>query len=178
MKKTLFISCLLIMGTVFSPAQAQDYSKLKEQLVKDWQRAKEYTREFLTAMPADKYSWQPSKEIRSFAKQMLHLTYLNIGFVSNGTGQPRDFLGINLATPIEEILSSRKDSVIYYTMAGYDFAISGLKNMDASKLMEMNKNETRLAWILKAYEHQVHHRGQCVMYLRQLGIVPPHERLF
>ncbi len=30
----------------------------------------------------------------------------------------------------------------------------------------------------KAFEHQTHHRGQCMIYLRFLGIEPPHEILF
>ena len=39
-------------------------------------------------------------------------------------------------------------------------------------------NETRIAWILKAYEHQAHHRGQTTIYIRALGLKPPNERLF
>ena len=36
----------------------------------------------------------------------------------------------------------------------------------------------RLAYLLKAFEHQTHHRGQCVIYLRLSGIKPPPEKLF
>lgn len=110
---------------------------------------------------------------------MLHLTYLNIGFGSNCTGQPRNFFNIDLGVPIEETLSSKKDSVVFYTMAGYDFVINGLKAMNAKTLLERGKtNELRLSWLNKAFEHQTHHRGQCVLYLRLLGIEPPHELLF
>lgn len=179
MKKLLVLFSFLLLSYSSLISQAAHPDTLKAQLIRDWQRAKAYTQSFLDIMPADKYDWQPAKDIRSFAQQMLHLTYLNIGFVSNGTGQPRDFFGIDLNTPIEETLSSKKDSVILYTLAGYDFAIRGLQNMDAAELLKRGKaNELKISWINKAFEHQTHHRGQCVIYLRLLGIEPPHEMLF
>lgn len=176
--KLLLFFAFYIITTAIN-AQTGIPDSLKAQLIKDWQRAKSYTEAFLRAMPADQYEWQPHKDIRSFSKQMLHLTYLNIGFVSNGTGQPRDFFGIDLSTPIEETLSSQRDSVMKYTLAGYDFAIQGLQNMDAKELVKRGKaGELKISWINKAFEHQTHHRGQCVIYLRLLGIEPPHEQLF
>lgn len=179
MKKLLVLLPVFFLTSSFLFSQTAHPDTLKAQLIRDWQRAKAYTKSFLDVMPADKYDWQPAKDIRSFAKQMLHLTYLNIGFVSNGTGQPRDFFGIDLSTPIEETLSSNKDSVIHYTLAGYDFAIRGLQKMDATELLKRGKaNELKISWINKAFEHQTHHRGQCVIYLRLLGIEPPHEMLF
>jgi len=67
-------------------------------------------------------------------------------------------------------------------MASYDFAIEGIKSMDVVKLEEKNKrgnfDETRYAWLLKAFEHQTHHRGQTTIYIRLLGIKPPNEKLF
>jgi hypothetical protein len=54
--------------------------------------------------------------------------------------------------------------------------------MDAGKLGEVTKsglfNEAGFTWIMKAFEHQTHHRGQCTIYIRLLGIRPPNEKLF
>jgi uncharacterized damage-inducible protein DinB len=58
--------------------------------------------------------------------------------------------------------------------------------MDLNKLTEVvtwnlpmgKRSETRLGWLLKAFEHQTHHRGQCTVYLRLMGIKPPYEKLF
>jgi uncharacterized damage-inducible protein DinB len=36
--------------------------------------------------------------------------------------------------------------------------------------------ETRFAFMLKAFEHQVHHRGQTTIYIRLQGIRPTPER--
>jgi uncharacterized damage-inducible protein DinB len=177
--KPVILSLALFAYAAFATAQTNNADTLKSQLVKDWQRAKEYTLAFINAMPADKYNWLPGKDIRNFSAQMLHHTYLTIGFVSNGTGQKRVLLGNEIIKPLEEIVPHQKDSVVSYVMAGYDFAIEGIKNMNTSSLFERGKrNELKLTWINKAFEHQTQHRGQCVLYLRLLGLKAPEELLF
>jgi len=168
---------LLCLGSNF--IFAQDNIALKQQLIKDWERAKAYTQEYLDAMPADKYDFRPVDSIRSFAQQMLHMAQGNAGLISNGTGAQRIFVGQNLE---KSATAKTKDSVVYYVNASYDFAINSLKNMDVAKLGEVvkrgNLSETGTAWIMKAFEHQTHHRGQCTIYIRLLGIRPPGEKLF
>jgi len=79
-----------------------------------------------------------------------------------------------------------KDSVVYYVNTSYDFMINAIKSMDFTKLDELvthdlpggKRTAPRLGWVLKAFEHQTHHRGQCPVYLRLLGIRPPAEKLW
>ncbi|NJO24995.1 MAG: hypothetical protein HC867_03155 [Bacteroidia bacterium] len=87
-------------------------------------------------MPADKYAWKPHDSIRNFAEQMLHLAQGNMGLSANGTGRERIWQGRNLE---RNQSAHSKDSVVYFVMASYDFAIDGIKNMDASRLEEKNK---------------------------------------
>lgn len=177
MKKAFFLSVALAITviTVFS----QSATEVKSQLIKDFERAKAYTSEYLDAMPADKYNFRAHDSIRSFAEQMLHLAQGNIGLSANGTGKDRIWQGQNLEARKS---AHHADSVKYFVMASYDFIIEGIKAMDAAKLEEKNKrgnfDETRLAWLLKAFEHQTHHRGQTTIYIRLLGIKPPNEKLF
>ena len=165
----------VLLSLVSQQSIAND--SLKAQLVRDWERAKIYTRSYLDKMPSDKYGYRPTDSIRSFAQQMLHLANGNVNLVANGTGQQK----INIGQERSPGAQSR-DSVVYYVMASYDFCITALKNMDASKMDEVIKrgqlHVTRRGWILKAFEHQTHHRGQCTIYLRMLGIKPPNELLF
>lgn len=159
--------------------KAQFNEAVKTRLVKEWQRAKQYTLEYLDAVPKEKYGFKAQDSIRSFAQQMLHLAQDIAIMVSFGTGKERIWQGQIL----EQRLSAQAaDSVRYYITAGYDFAIDAIQNMDASKLEEKVKDrrieETRFAWMLKAFEHQTHHRGQATIYIRLLGIKPPRERLF
>jgi uncharacterized damage-inducible protein DinB len=178
MQKRILFAAIILLGVV-SSINAQSGETIRAQLVKDWERAKAYTKEYLDAMPKDKYGFRAQDSIRTFAQQMLHLAQGNMGLSSNGTGKERIWQGRLL----ENTASAQSpDSVNYYVMASYDFAIEGIKNMDISKLEEKNKrgnlDETRFAWILKAFEHQTHHRGQTTIYIRLLGIKPPNEKLF
>ena len=178
---SILITCLLVCVS-FAKLNAQAISgeDIKAQLVKDWERAKAYTNAYLAAMPANKYGAKAVDSIpRTFAGQMLHLSAGTIGLVGNGTGAPRIFPGFNMENSPG---AQSKDSVTYYVNAAYDFAINGIRDMDASKLGEHVKrgtfDETKLAWIMKAFEHQTHHRGQATIYIRLQGIRPPNEQLF
>jgi uncharacterized damage-inducible protein DinB len=70
---------------------------------------------------------------------------------------------------------------VYYVNASYDFAIASIKKLDPNKLGEVvgqRNKASRYVWLLKAFEHQTHHRGQTTIYIRLQGIRPPNERLF
>lgn len=177
MKKLILLT---IIGFFCTTVNAQLADSLKAQFVKDWQRAKVYTKEYLDAMPKDKYSYKAQDSIRSFAQQMLHLSQGTVGLIANGTGAERLTWG---ARNLEQSAGAQSpDSVNYFVMASYDYAIESIQKMDAAKLTERNKKGNfdldRFAWILKAFEHQTHHRGQTTIYIRLVGIKPPNEKLF
>lgn len=179
MKKIFFSVVLLVcLGTAGVHAQGVPADSIKAQMVKDWERAKAYTGEYLSAMPADKYGKRAADSIRTFAEQMLHLASGTIGLGANGTGAARIFPGFNME---KSAGAQSKDSVTYYVNASYDFTIDAIKKMDASTLWEHVKrgsfDETRYSWIMKAFEHQTHHRGQCTIYIRVAGLKPPAEKL-
>ncbi|WPQ61816.1 hypothetical protein SIO70_25990 [Chitinophaga sancti] len=66
---TIYLLAVLLGATSIAKAQSQT-----EVLVKEWERAKAYTKEYLDAMPDKDYSLKPTPEMRSFADQFLHLT--------------------------------------------------------------------------------------------------------
>lgn len=174
----LFIACLFSAKHV--AAQTVSAEEFKTQMLKDWQRAKAYTVDYLNTMPADKYSAKPVDSIRSFALQMLHLAQGNIFLMSTASDQPTPAW---YQTDLEHSPGAQsKDSVMYYVTASYDYCFSGVKNSDISKWGEkktvFNFEATRLAFMLKTFEHQTHHRGQTTIYIRLQGMKPPQERLF
>jgi uncharacterized damage-inducible protein DinB len=159
-------------------ATAQAPDSLRSQFIRDWERAKAYTKEYLDAMPKDKYDFRAQDSVRTFAQQMLHLAQGNIGLAANGTGKERIWAG-----QLENRRSAQApDSVSYYVLTSYDYVIDGIKNMDLAKLWETagrgNFAATRYSWLLKAFEHQTHHRGQTTIYIRLVGVKPPNEKLF
>ncbi len=169
-----FIAILCFLSA-FQTVQAQSV----DQLIKDWERAKEYTKEYLDAMPESGYSLKPTPEMRSFAEQMLHLTEANYGFAAAASDQKNP---INFGE-LEKATDKSKANVTRLVMEGYDFVITSLKNVDAKSLQEtikmFNRFEmTKEAAFIKCFEHQTHHRGQTTVYLRLAGAKPPQEKLF
>jgi uncharacterized damage-inducible protein DinB len=176
---TLFASWFIALKPAEVKAQAFTMNNVKTQMVKDWERAKTYTVDYLNAMPADKYSFKAVDSIRSFAQQMLHLASGNLLLMSAASDQPTpSFFGMD----IEHSPGAQdKDSVMYYVTASYDYCIKAAKSSDIAKWGETIKsmnNETRYALMMKAFEHQTHHRGQTTIYIRLQGIKPPPEHLF
>jgi uncharacterized damage-inducible protein DinB len=179
----LFFSLLLFMCIFSVNAQNALGDSLKQQLVSDWVRAKLYTQEYLEAMPAGKYNFRATDSMRTFAQQMLHLATANAGFAFIGLGVPYVFSSQNFE---KSPALQNKDSVVLYVNTSYDAMINAIKNFDVSKLGESvswnlpggKRTATRLGWILKAFEHQTHHRGQCTVYFRLQDIRPPAEKLF
>jgi len=179
----------LFFSWCFFSVTAQDSlnETLKKQLVKEWERAKVYTQQYLDAMPADKYGFRPVDSVRSFAEQMLHFAKGNAGMAFIGTGFKNVAVQVFLSPNFEKSPAiQNKDSVAHYVNISYDFMISAIKNMDFGKIGEVvawdlpggKRSATRLGWLLKAFEHQTHHRGQCTVYFRLLGIRPPGELLW
>src|SRR6266496_5305946 len=136
---TRTVFCLLILNfLLYSQIKAQGLSEadIQVQMLKDWERARAYTVDYLNTMPADKYSFKAVDSIRSFAQQMLHLAAGNCFIMGAVTGQQLIFGQRNLE---ESTTAQSHDSVMYYVTTSYDFAINGLKNMDAAKLGEKTK---------------------------------------
>ena len=163
-----------------SHAQSLNSDDIKAQMVKDWERAKSYTVDYLNTMPADKYSFKAVDSIRSFAQQMLHISQVNGFLMSTATDQqPPSFVKSDLE---HSPTAQNKDSVMYYITSSYDYCISAVKNLDVKKWGEKKKvmgyEATRFAFMNKTFEHQTHHRGQTTIYIRLQGIKPPEERLF
>lgn len=185
MKKTILnyslfflLSFMLILTNM--NAQVMSNDDLKAQMANDWQRAKEYTIEYLNTMPADKYSFKAVDSLRSFAQQMLHLATANVFLMATATDTPPlSWASFGLE---KSPTAQNKDSVMYYVKASYDFAMNAAKNSDPAKWKEKKTifgfETTRYALMQKTFEHQTHHRGQTTIYIRENDIIPPQEKLF
>ncbi len=181
MKRLVQLFTVLTLIFIGTSAFAQFTQK---EMIAEWQRAKDYTKSYLDAMPEDGYSYKPTPEIRSFAQQMLHLADANYLFASSASGKP-NALGISLAKHnlIETTFAQTKDATTKAVMESYDFVINTLEGMTPDQMQEVIKfgsktTITRSGLFGKGFEHQTHHRGQATIYLRLKGVTPPNERLF
>lgn len=175
MKKITLVLSLLFAFVATQSINAQSV----DEMVKEWERAKTYTKEYLDAMPADKYDLKPTPEMRSFAEQMLHFTDANYAFASSATGE-KSPIGMGES---EKSTDKSKENTTKLVMAGYDFVINSIKKMTPAMMGETVKmfgrfEMTKGTAIAKAFEHQTHHRGQSTVYIRLGGAKPPQEKLF
>lgn len=172
--KGLTIALCLILGSQLAMAQGK-----VTDLVKEWERAKAYTKEYLDAMPESGYALKPTPEMRSFAEQLLHLADANYSFASAATGTKSPYGQGEL----EKTSDKSKSNVSTLVLASYDFVIDNAKKMSDAQLEETFKlfgrfDMSRKLALDKAFEHQTHHRGQTTVYLRLAGVKPPQEKLF
>jgi uncharacterized damage-inducible protein DinB len=176
MKKMIGLVTMLFCMLTFLPAFAQPSI---EDILKEWERARTFTKQYLDSMPENGYFYKPKPEMRSFADQMLHLTDANYGFGAAATGA-KSPIGMGES---EKATDKSKANVTKLVLAGYDFVIAGIAKMTPAQLNEQIKlfgrfDLTRGAALMKAFEHQTHHRGQATVYIRLAGGKPPQELLF
>jgi uncharacterized damage-inducible protein DinB len=158
----------------------KEYPKSRiDALVREWTRARDYTKEYLDAMPDDGINFKPTAEIRSFAEQMLHLSNANYNFAARAFGVTNPMQGKRLEQ-LEELKT--KSALTKTVIDSYDFMINTIKAQTDAKLDEQiafaGMNRPKSAVLAASFEHQTHHRGQTTIYLRMKGVKPPNEKLF
>jgi len=174
MKSVLTMLCFMLGFAGWAHAQEST-----DEIVKEWERAKAYTKEYLDVMTENGYALKPTPEMRSFADQMLHLADANYGLGA---------IAIGIKSPVgrgelEKGSDKSKEGVTKKVMESYDFVISNIQKMTGAQLGERIKlfdkfELSRRAALAKVFEHQTHHRGQGTVYLRLAGVKPPEEKLF
>lgn len=172
--KSLGVALCLIIGAQLANAQVK-----VADMVKDWERSKAYTKEYLDAMPESGYALKPTPEIRSFAEQVLHLADANYVFSSAAAGTKSPFG----QGALEKSTDKSKANVSTLVLASYDYVIDNIKKLPEAQFDETVKlfgsfDMSRGAAFAKDFEHQAHHRGQTTVYLRLAGVKPPQEKLF
>ena len=150
----LFMAFLL---TSTSPKEG-GYDWLKQRL----ETTKDFTLEVIRAMPDDKFDFKPNDEVRSFKAQAYHIIY-SIDYFN------RVFKGNSSApwSPGGENSKSKAELI--------QWAIEKFDAINAT-ILAAEQNEALTNGILSYLDHNAHHRGQMVTYLRMNEITPPNYR--
>jgi len=182
MRRIHWSLCLVALAVIARPATAQvnpykdgtpgvtGYRSevLAEVLVQE----NKFTR-LAEAIPAEKYSWRPSPDVRSFAEVFLHVSAANYNLYKLvGTPPPTglDVKALEKSTTDKaKVVATLKDS-----FAHAQKAITSMSDADLEKSMDWfgGKNTERgiLLFILR---HGAEHLGQSIAYARFAGITPP-----
>ncbi len=179
----LFASLLVVLSVVTTGASAQATAAatdnttpsydMKAQALLDLGGVQKKMVDLANAVPADKFTWRPSPDSRSFAEVFLHVAgerYQILGL--GGAVPPADFDGKTF-----EKSTIDKAQIIAQLNKTWDFAektINGMSNADFAKPLPKlgpQANAGDVVYILVADAHE--HLGQLVAYARVNGIVPP-----
>lgn len=125
------------------------------------------------AIPADKFSWRPSADVRSFAEVFLHVSAANYNLYKLvGTPPPSGVDVKNLeksTTDKAQVIATLKNSFAHATNA-----IHNMPDADLEKSMDwFGGKNTERGILLFIVRHGAEHLGQSIAYARFSGIVPP-----
>ena len=182
MKRILLALCLFVLaiGTLRLAAQVNPYKEgtpgvtgyRSEVLAEVMIQEDKFTR-LAEAIPADKYTWRPAPDVRSFAEVFLHVSTANYNLYKLvGTPAPTgiDIKGLEKSTTDKaKVVATLKDSFAHAKKA-----ITVMPDTDLEKSMDwFGGKNTERGVLLFIVRHTAEHLGQSIAYARVVGIVPP-----
>ncbi|WP_354359641.1 DinB family protein [Pedobacter sp. UYP30] len=149
---------------------AQSTDSLQVQLARKWEHSKVYALKLAALMPEADYGFKASPEEMSFQEQLLHIAD-NINMLSSS------YLFCDAPTARDPKTKLSKTEVLKILADAYDCGLKANTNVATSLLDEKVKffagPMTRRQILILMHDHQTHHLGQLIVYLRLKGIKPP-----
>ena len=125
------------------------------------------------AIPAEKYTWRPSPDVRLFAQVFMHVSAANFNLSKLvGTPPPArfDVKGFEKSTTDKaKVVAALKESFVHGKKA-----ITGMNDADLEKSLDwFGGKNTQRGILLFIVRHASEHLGQSIAYARFAGITPP-----
>ena len=147
----------------------------KEAFNTRWEGLRKHTFEVFDAMPDNQFNFQPTAEVKSFARLFSHigLSLDNFAEILDGTEK------------IEEPKSEEKKTLMAYLQSRFErfkaafYPLNTIDLYNQKHVINTMDGEIYLSdydVLMLAYNHTVHHKGQATTYLRLNGIIPPAYR--
>jgi len=165
--KRLFFTIAFLSITFLSFAQ----DHFKNTFPQVWQRSVDYTQRVVQAMPADKYDFRPEEGFMSFGEQLLHIAG-NVEYLTEKiTGKKVSFYDRKQSANLSkaEIINILQEANSH--VAGLILTISQETLQEEVNFGNVKMSRENLFYLLR--DHQTHHRGQAVVYLRLNKIEVP-----
>lgn len=175
-----FCLCVLGFGTLQVVSQVNPYKEgtpgvtgYRSEVMAEVMIQEDKLTRLAEAIPAEKYTWRPSDDTRSFAEVFLHICAANFNLYKLvGTSPPSNVDVKNLeksTTDKAKIIATLKDSFAHAKLA-----IKGMNDADLEKSMDwFGGKNTERGILLFIVRHAAEHLGQSIAYARFAGIVPP-----
>ncbi len=162
---------LLVMTLAFSiNGKAQTNDSLLNQLSAKWKNAKTYALEVAELMPEAQYNFKPVPDEMTFGEQLLHIAQ-NMNWLSSA------YLSGSKQNSKSDAKVLSKQSIINTISTAYDSALAVHYRLTPKQLDELVPffagPKSRRQMLILMHDHQTHHLGQLIVYLRMKGIKPP-----
>jgi uncharacterized damage-inducible protein DinB len=174
MKRITTLLALMLAGTA-SLAQAQEKASGGRVAAHGISQIYMQTKMYLVAaaeqIPEDKYSYAPTKDVRSIGALFAHVADANNFFCSQVSGSPKQY-----SDAVEKTAKTKADLVtaLKASFAGCDAAYNAVTDADLAKPLNIFGNNTNYAGALTMNAaHDMEHYGNIVTYMRMLGMTPP-----
>ena len=167
----IFLSILLLSFSFTGIAQSNQL--LINSHLEKFKNAKSYTLAITDKLAEDKYDFKPVKEEMSFKEQLVHIGE-NIFWLSSTyiKEEPNP-------SNVKKVNSNEmsKKQVIQFLGDAYEYGLKVMIELDEKTLSnEFNWNAGKLnkyQFLNLIQDHQTHHVGQLIVYLRLNNIEPP-----
>jgi uncharacterized damage-inducible protein DinB len=165
--RSLLILTFFACGII---AKAQEMEIYKKAMLERLENSKTYTLKVANLMPEADFGFKPVATEMDFGTQCLHMAQ-NLEMIVTR------YLGAELPYPPATPNIDKKEEVIDRVSRAYDFAIETVRQMKDADFGEevafFAGPKTKLQMVNLMNDHQAHHRGQIIVYLRLKGIAPP-----
>jgi hypothetical protein len=158
------------------PANAGQVEKadaLRVELRAAWKRSEDFTRQIVEQMPPEYFQFKYTDDAMTFAEQWRHCCIYTCGQLASNLDLNDNPYSNPLNKPRVDLSKAETLSELDKM---YRYVDSTIVRLPAEKLLaEVDFAKDRIpAWrLFYAMEnHIIHHRGQCVVYLRLNGIKP------
>jgi uncharacterized damage-inducible protein DinB len=125
-------------------------------------------------VPDEHITWSPGAGLRSFGEQFLHIAQTEDFYSKGFFAGDYDF---NLLKSADE--PATRESLRERLSAAHEFTEQRLALLEAARLNEVIQVPnvpvpwTLRSWLWYLVEHEIHHKAQLALYLREVGITPP-----
>jgi uncharacterized damage-inducible protein DinB len=164
----------LLVVCIFLPflAEAQQSTFLQE-MARRLQNSKASSLQIAALMPEEGYHFKPVAGEMDFAEQLLHMAQ-NISWLTSTylANEPDIFTKEQLQRK-----EKNKTEIMQIMTKAFDYAILTTSRFDEARLEEVVKFGagplSKRQVLMLINDHQTHHRGQLIVYLRLNHIQPP-----
>ena len=169
LKSIIVVIALILFVTPLKLSAQNSNNSLLTQLCRKWTNAEVYALKMAELMPEEFYNFKPVPEEMSFKQQLLHIAD-NTEWLSSA------YLFVPKANKIDTSVKS-KAAILKILSDAYDMGKAAHHNLSAKQLDDTVSffagPMSRRQILILLHDHQTHHLGQLIVYLRLKGIKPP-----